>query len=62
SVLAILAGEDIIECPLDPTLEQGVVDAVSQAVFSGRISEARLQVSLQRIVRLTIKLGILTLP
>lgn len=62
SVLAILAGEDIIECPLDPTLEQGVVDAVSQAVFSGRISEARLQVSLQRIVRLKVKLGILTLP
>jgi beta-N-acetylhexosaminidase len=62
SVLAILAGEDIIECPLAPTLEQGVVDAVSQAVFSGRISEARLQVSLQRIVRLKVKLGILTLP
>ena len=62
SVLAILAGEDIIECPVDPALEQGVVDAVTQAVFSGRITEARLQVSLQRIIRLKVKLGILSLP
>lgn len=62
SVLAILAGEDLIEMPLDPALEQGVVDAVTQAVISGRISQARLQQSLHRILRLKVKLGILTLP
>ena len=62
SVLAILAGEDIIECPVAQALEQGVVDAVTQAVFSGRISEARLQVSLHRIIGLKVKLGILALP
>ncbi len=62
SVLAILAGEDLIEMPLDPTLEQGVVNAVTQAVNSGRISEARLQQSLRRIISLKVKLGILTLP
>jgi beta-N-acetylhexosaminidase len=62
SVLAILAGEDLIEMPLDPTLERGVVDAVTQAVNTGRISEARLQQSLRRIISLKVKLGILTLP
>ncbi|HLV98014.1 MAG TPA: glycoside hydrolase family 3 N-terminal domain-containing protein [Ktedonobacterales bacterium] len=62
SVLAILAGEDLIECPVDPTLEQGVVNAVTQAVDSGRISQARLQQSLERIIRLKVQLGILKLP
>jgi beta-N-acetylhexosaminidase len=62
SVLAILAGEDLIECPLDPTLEQGVVDAVTQAVDSGRISQERLQQSVERIIRLKVQLGILKLP
>src|ERR1051326_5306273 len=62
SVLAILAGEDLIECPLDPTIEQGVADAVTQAVTSGRISEERLQESLRRIIRLKVQMGILKLP
>ncbi len=62
SVLAILAGEDLIEMPLNPTLEQGVVNAVTQAVNSGRVSEARLQQSLRRIISLKMKLGILALP
>ncbi len=62
SVLAILAGDDLIECPVDPTLEQGVVDAVTQAVESGRISQARLQQSVERIIRLKVQMGILKLP
>ncbi len=62
SVRAILAGEDLIECPVDPALAQGVITAVTQAVVSGRISQARLQQSLRRILSLKIKLGLLTLP
>ena len=62
SVRAILAGEDLIECPVDPVQAQGVVDAVTQAVVSGRISEARLDQSLRRIISLKVKMGILTLP
>ncbi|HEY7358572.1 MAG TPA: glycoside hydrolase family 3 N-terminal domain-containing protein [Ktedonobacterales bacterium] len=62
SVRAILAGEDLIECPVDPTLAQGVIDAVTRAVISGRITPARLQQSLRRIIALKVRLGILTLP
>jgi beta-N-acetylhexosaminidase len=62
SVRAILAGEDLIECPVDPALAQGVIDAVTQAVISGRISQARLLQSLQRIISLKVRLGLLTLP
>jgi len=62
SVRAILAGEDLIECPVDPLLAQGVINAVTQAVVSGRISQARLQQSLRRIIGLKVRLGILTLP
>ncbi len=62
SVLAILAGEDLIECPVAPDLEQGVVTAVTQAVQSGRISLERLQQSVHRILRLKVQMGLLSLP
>lgn len=62
SVRAILAGVDLIECPVAPDLEEGVVDAVTQAVQSGRISSARLRQSVQRILRLKVQLGLLILP
>ncbi len=62
SVRAILAGEDLIECPVDPALARGVIDAVTRAVISGRITPARLQQSLRRIIALKVRLGILTLP
>jgi beta-N-acetylhexosaminidase len=62
SVRAILAGEDLIECPVNPVLAQGVINAVTQAVISGRISQARLLESVRRIISLKVKLGLLTLP
>ncbi len=62
SVRAILAGEDLIECPGDPALAQGVITAVTQAVVSGRISQERLRQSLRRIISLKVRLGLLTLP
>jgi beta-N-acetylhexosaminidase len=62
SVRAILAGDDLIECPVAVNQEQAIVAAVTQAVQSGRISAARLHQSLVRIVRLKVRMGLLTLP
>ena len=62
SVRAILAGDDLIECPVAVDQEQAIVAAVTQAVQSGRISQARLHQSLVRIIRLKVRMGLLTLP
>ncbi|MDQ2807345.1 MAG: hypothetical protein M3Z04_10610, partial [Chloroflexota bacterium] len=61
SVLAILAGEDMIECPNDPAQIAGTVQAVTQAVQSGRITPARLRRSLERIIALKVRMGRITL-
>ncbi len=62
SVLALLAGEDIIECPNDPAQIAGTVQAVTQAVQSGRITPARLQRALERIIALKVRMGLIVLP
>ena len=62
SVLAILAGEDIIECPNDPAQIAGTVQALTGAVQSGRITPARLRLSLARIIALKVRMGLITLP
>jgi beta-N-acetylhexosaminidase len=62
SVLALLAGEDIIECPPDAAQIAGTITAVTQAVQSGRISPARLRRSLERIIALKVRLGLIVLP
>lgn len=61
TVLAILAGEDLIECPNDKRQIEGMVRALTKAVQSGRISPARLKVSLERIVALKVRMGLITL-
>ena len=62
SVRAFLAGEDLIECPIEQDRLAAVVAAMTQAVQSGRISMARLHESLVRIIALKVRLGLLTLP
>lgn len=62
SVLAILAGNDIVECPIEPDRLAATVAAVTQAVQSGRISQARLHASLRRIIALKVRMGLITLP
>jgi beta-N-acetylhexosaminidase len=62
SVLALLAGNDIVECPIEPDRLAAVVAAVTQAVQSGRISQARLHASLRRIIALKVRMGLITLP
>ncbi len=61
SVLAILAGEDIVECPKDNAQIVGTVTALTRAVQSGRITPARLKLSLKRIVALKVRMGLITL-
>ncbi len=62
SVRAFLAGNDLIECPIEQDRLAAVVTAMTQAVASGRISRARLQASVHRIIRLKVALGLMTLP
>jgi beta-N-acetylhexosaminidase len=62
SVRAILAGNDIVECPIEPDRLAAVVTAVTDAVQSGRISQDRLRQSLRRIIALKVRMGLISLP
>ena len=61
-VRAFLAGDDLIEAPIEQDRLAAVVTAMSQAVASGRISQARLHEALHRIIALKVKLGLVRLP
>ncbi len=61
-VRAFLAGDDLIEAPIEQDRLAAVVAAMTQAVQSGRIAPARLHEALHRIVRLKVRLGLLTVP
>jgi beta-N-acetylhexosaminidase len=62
SVQAILAGNDIVECPIEPDRLAAVVEALTTAVQSGRISQERLRQSLRRIIALKVRMGLISLP
>jgi beta-N-acetylhexosaminidase len=62
SVRAIVAGNDIVECPIEPDRLAAVVTAVTNAVQSGRISQERLRQSLRRIIALKVRMGLISLP
>jgi beta-N-acetylhexosaminidase len=62
SVQAILAGNDIVEGPIEPDRLAAVVAALTTAVQSGRISHERLRQSLRRIITLKIQMGLISLP
>jgi beta-N-acetylhexosaminidase len=62
SVRAFLAGDDLIECPIEQDRLAAVVAAMTHAVQSGRISQARLHAAVHRIIRLKVELGLVTLP
>jgi beta-N-acetylhexosaminidase len=61
-VRAFLAGDDLIEAPIEQERLAAVVTAMSQAVASGRISQTRLHDALRRIIALKVRLGLLRLP
>ena len=62
SVRAILAGNDIVECPIEPDRLAAVVAALTTAVQSGRISQERLRQSLRRIIALKVQMRLIRLP
>ncbi|HEX6818050.1 MAG TPA: glycoside hydrolase family 3 N-terminal domain-containing protein [Ktedonobacterales bacterium] len=61
-VRAFLAGDDLIEAPIEQDRLAAVVAAMTQAVQSGRIPQSRLREALHRIIKLKVQLGILKLP
>ena len=62
TVRAILAGDDIVEAPIQPDRLATVVATLTAAVHSGRISQERLRQSLRRIIALKVRMGLIALP
>lgn len=62
SVLAVVAGDDIIEGAANAAMSQQIINALRGAVASGRISKARIDQSVRRILRLKLRYGLLTIP
>ncbi len=61
AVLAVLAGDDLLEGPWDPSSMSGVLAALKNAVQSGQISMDRIDQSVRRILTLKAKYGMLPL-
>ncbi len=61
-VRGFLAGDDLIEAPIEQDRLAATVDAMTQAVQSGRIPPQRLHEALHRIIALKVRLGLLALP
>jgi beta-N-acetylhexosaminidase len=61
-VRAFVAGDDLIEAPIEQDRLAAVATTMSQAVASGRISHTRLHEALHRIIALKVKLGLIRLP
>src|SRR6185437_9517140 len=61
AVLAILAGDDLIEGPWTAGTMRTVVNALTNAVKSGRIPMSRVNEAVSRILKLKAQYGILPL-
>lgn len=59
SVMAILAGNDLIEGPYSVEQVASVVTALKQAIQQGRLSTSRIDQSLQRILLMKMRFGLL---
>lgn len=62
AVLAVKAGSDIMIAAYSSTSNQTVLDALHAAIDSGQITRARIAESVQRILMIKIKYGLLPLP
>lgn len=62
AVLAIMAGNDLLLGPWNTYEVQKVLDALQEAVASGQISKARLDLSVERILTLKIEEGLINVP
>jgi beta-N-acetylhexosaminidase len=61
SVLSIMAGDDLVEGPYTPEQVATVVSAFKQAIQQGKLSIDRINQSVQRILLMKLKYGIIKL-
>jgi beta-N-acetylhexosaminidase len=61
-VLAIQAGCDMLEGPMTPAQMIGMINALKNALASGRLPEARIDLSVQRILILKMRMGLIPVP
>lgn len=61
-VLAIEAGADVVIGPYNPQMVQDAKDALRQALVSGQLTRARIDVSVQRILTLKLHMGLIPMP
>jgi len=61
-VLAILAGNDMLEGPWTPDQMGAMVKALKDALASGRLTKARIDDSVRRILVLKMRMGLIPLP
>ncbi len=59
AVLAIIAGDDLVEGPYTPDQVAGVVSALQQAISDGQLSTSRIDQSVQRILLMKMKYGLI---
>ncbi|MGH2504864.1 MAG: glycoside hydrolase family 3 N-terminal domain-containing protein, partial [Ktedonobacterales bacterium] len=60
-VLAVIAGDDLLEGAFDTNSMAQMIDALKQAIGDGQISVARIDQSVRRILALKIRFGMLPL-
>ncbi len=61
-VLAILAGCDMMEGPMSPSQVMAIEDALRAAIQSGRLTKARIDQSVRRILILKMRMGLIPVP
>jgi beta-N-acetylhexosaminidase len=61
-VLAILAGCDMLEGPMTPTQMVGMINALKAALTNGRLTQARIDLSVRRILVLKMRMGLIPVP
>ena len=59
AVMAIMAGDDIVEGPYTPAQVADVIVALEQAIQQGQLTQGRIDQSVQRILLLKMRYGIL---
>jgi beta-N-acetylhexosaminidase len=59
AVLSILAGDDLIEGPYTPALVASVIYALKQAIQQGKLTLSRIDQSVERILLLKIRYGMI---
>jgi beta-N-acetylhexosaminidase len=62
AVLAVMAGDDLLEGAFDSYSMRFMMDSIKGAMADGRISQARIDQSVRRILALKLRFGLLPLP